>query len=220
MIRLTNVCKQYQRPSNTIHALRSVDLAIEAGVSLLIAGPSGSGKSTLLNVIGLLDTPSSGTVVVHGQDTKTLTDSERSRLRNRVFGFVFQRFNLIPDLPAWKNVALPGRYAGIAYKARRGRAMALLGAFGLLDRVQHMPGELSGGEEQRVAIARALFMQPEVLLADEPTGSLDTETGDMIVRELVDLREGGAAVVVVSHDCSIARRVDRTAKIKDGRLSE
>ena len=218
MIEVIEVTKRYRLGRMEVAALRGVTLEVSPGERLTIQGPSGSGKSTLLNMIGLLDLPTSGEIRIQGKETRKLSELERSRLRNRLVGFVFQRFNLIPYLSAWENVALPGEYAGIRRRERRARALKLLKSVGLAERASHLPAELSGGEEQRVAIARALFMRPALVLADEPTGNLDTEAGRRVVSLLRGINAQGAAVVVVTHNPEVGAIGTRTLYLKDGRL--
>ena len=218
MIELHDVYKTYPRGAAKVHAIRGVDLEIDEGDFVTIRGPSGSGKSTLLNLIGLLDEVSSGRILLHEVDTRGLSDAERSRLRNRTIGFVFQRFNLIPELTAWQNVALPGRYAGIRKRAQRARALELLERVGLADRAVHRPAELSGGEEQRVAIARALFMESPLVLADEPTGNLDSQLGHEIMSLFGMIHAGGTTILIVTHDASVSSYTQREIHLQDGRI--
>jgi putative ABC transport system ATP-binding protein len=218
MIELHDVYKTYPRGASKVHAIRGVDLEIDKGDFVTIRGPSGSGKSTLLNLIGLLDEVSSGRILLDGVDTRGLSDAERSRLRNRTIGFVFQRFNLIPELTAWQNVALPGRYAGIQKRAQRTRALELLERVGLADRAAHRPAELSGGEEQRVAIARALFMESPLILADEPTGNLDSQLGHEIMSLFGMIHAGGTTILIVTHDASVSSYTQREIHLQDGRI--
>ena len=216
MIDVIQVTKIYKPGKVEVHALCGVSFQIANGERLSIQGPSGSGKSTLLNLIGLLDLPTSGEVKIDGESTLKMSETERSHIRNRTIGFVFQRFNLIPQLSALENVALPGKYAGIHKTERRDRARQLLEKVGLLARADHLPAELSGGEEQRVAIARALFMHPKAVLADEPTGNLDGESGRRIMELLEKIHQEGAALVVVTHDQGIASTGSRILYLKDG----
>lgn len=216
MIDVVRVTKTYKPGKVEIHALRGVSFQIADGERIAIQGPSGSGKSTLLNLIGLLDLPTSGEVKIDGRSSLEMSETERSHIRNRTIGFVFQRFNLIPQLSALENVALPGKYAGINMRERRKRARQLLEKVGLPTRADHLPAELSGGEEQRVAIARALFMHPKVVLADEPTGNLDSESGRRIMELLEKIHQAGAALVIVTHDQGIASIGSRILHLKDG----
>jgi len=206
MVELVGVTKVYRKGRVEVPALRGVDLAIGEGEYVAVVGPSGAGKSTLLYLMGLMEAPSSGRVVLFGEDVSGLGDVARSRLRGRAIGFVFQAFNLIPNLKAWENVALPLYYAGVGRAERRERALAMLDRVGLADRAEHYPAELSGGEEQRVAIARALVIGPMLVLADEPTGNLDRRTGRSVLGLLEGVREAGATLVVVTHDPEIAAR--------------
>jgi putative ABC transport system ATP-binding protein len=221
LLRLTEVAKVYGGGSHLVQALRGVSLSIASGEYLAITGPSGSGKSTLLNILGCLDRPSSGEYFFDGQPVQALDDFGLAEVRNRRIGFVFQSFNLLPKYSARKNVELPLAYAGAARGERRTRALTALGSVGLADRVDHRPSELSGGERQRVAIARALVGRPSVLLADEPTGNLDTRVGQEIMKIIEDLnRSAGLTVIVVTHDPAIAERCRRRVRIVDGRIGQ
>jgi putative ABC transport system ATP-binding protein len=217
---LEGVSKFFQRGATTIRALDGVDLEIEPGEFVALEGPSGSGKTTLLQLLGALDRPSSGRVRFEGNDLATLSDSELAELRLRSFGFVFQQFNLIPTLTAVENVE--AKLAPVAGKDPnlRVRALAMLDEVGLLDRADHLPAHLSGGEQQRVAIARALSVEPRVVLADEPTGNLDTKTGADVIDVLAGLAaEHGATIVVATHDAELAQRAPRRLGVRDGRLA-
>jgi putative ABC transport system ATP-binding protein len=207
-------------PAGPVTALRDVSLRIEAGEYLGVIGPSGCGKSTLLHVLGCVDVPTSGEIRFQDRDVGTLPDAERSRLRLREIGFVFQRFFLLPMLTAWENVELPQAEAGVGRSERRSRTEQLLAYVGLAARAGHRPSELSGGEMQRVAIARALANRPRLLLADEPTGELDQATGEQIVALLDRLHADGTAVVVVTHDPAVAARAHRLIRMRDGRIVE
>jgi putative ABC transport system ATP-binding protein len=218
MIALRAVGKTYRSGSVSTKALRSVSLEIEGGEHVAVRGPSGSGKTTLLNVIGLLDVPSAGALLLEGRETDKLSERERAKLRNRLLGFVFQGYNLIPELRAWENVALPGRYGGIGRRARRESALEILDRVGLADRANNRPAQLSGGEEQRVAIARSLLMSPRIILADEPTGNLDSETGRTVLDLLDEVNEEGATLVTVTHADEVASRASRTVHLMDGRV--
>ena len=191
-------------------------MAVEEGEMVAIMGPSGSGKSTLMNVIGCLDVPNSGTYMLGGEDVSTLSSDDRSRIRNRRIGFVFQQFNLLPRTSALKQVTLPLMYAGLGRADRMQRAKEALEQVGLGDRIDHRPDELSGGQQQRVAIARALVTRPNIILADEPTGALDTVTGDEILDLFDQLNEQGMTIIVVTHESMVAERAHRTIWLRDG----
>lgn len=216
MIHLMDVRKSYHLPKLTIDVLKGITLEIAAKEFVAVMGPSGSGKSTLLNIIGCLDRPTYGRYLFMGIDVEKKTDSDLAELRNRKIGFVFQSFNLLPRLSAWKNVEVPMIYSGIHAKERKQRAMAMLSRVGLLERAEHRPSELSGGEQQRVAIARALVNNPAVILADEPTGNLDSRSGNEIMGIFRDLNQEGVTVIVVTHEREIAEKTQRTITIKDG----
>ncbi len=217
MIKLENVHKIYKLGKAKVVALRGINLKIESGDYISIMGPSGSGKSTLMNIIGGLDRPTKGRVYIDGRDISRLSDRELAKIRLKKIGFVFQQFNLIPTLTALENVALPMWFAGVNRRKRIKRAKELLRMVGLEGREHHKPRELSGGEQQRVAIARALANNPEVILADEPTGNLDTKTGRKIIEILEKLnKEEGKTLVIVTHDPEIGKRAKRQLKIRDG----
>lgn len=220
MIECRKVHKAYRKGPVSVAALKGVDLKVQAGEFLVIQGPSGSGKTTLLNIIGLLDEPTQGEVRLLDQSVHELSDLEKSRLRGRSIGFVFQSFNLIPHLRAWENVALPLYYAGVKRRERRERALAALARVGLASRATHFPAELSGGEEQRVAIARALVIEPKLVLADEPTGNLDSQTGQEVMEEFARLNEAGVTLIVATHDPLVVSFARRVAKLRDGQLYE
>jgi putative ABC transport system ATP-binding protein len=218
MIELLNVHMAYRTRAVGVTALKGISLSVREGLWLSVVGPSGSGKSTMLNIIGLLDRPTSGDYLFRGQDVSALSDCARAQLRNHYFGFIFQSFNLIPQLSAVQNVAVPLYYAGVE-RRRRGRiARELLDQVGLADRYAHRPAELSGGEEQRVTIARALANSPTLILADEPTGSLDQTSG----REVLDLMAGlhlrGMGVILVTHDQAVSALAQETIRLVDGRI--
>lgn len=214
LIRLDGYSKRY----GTVEAVRDASLAIAVGEFVAITGPSGSGKTTLLGMLGLLESPSSGEYTLDGRPVTTLTDLEQSRLRNQRFGFVFQQFHLLPDLSAWENVARPLMYAGVGRRQRKARALALLARLGLGDRSDHRPMQLSGGEQQRVAIARALINEPEVVLADEPTGNLPQSQWQPILQMLEELNASGKTVIVVTHEPQVAARAARRIELQDGQV--
>ena len=220
MIRLRQVSKSYSLGGAEVHALRGVDLAFEPGEYVALLGPSGSGKSTLLHILGCLDRPTSGTYHLDDIDTGGLDINGLAEIRNGKIGFVFQSFQLMPRLSALENVGMPMLFAGIRAGERRERAATLLDRVGLAPRAQHRPAELSGGQQQRVAIARALANRPSVLLADEPTGNLDSRSGQEIIRLLEELRDEGRTVIVVTHDEALARRARRVVRLLDGRVVE
>ncbi|MHB9003020.1 MAG: ABC transporter ATP-binding protein [Coriobacteriia bacterium] len=213
-----DVSKCYVLDEIEVHALRGVDLRIRQGEMLAIIGPSGSGKSTLMHIIGLLDRPSTGTVNVEGEDVSDMTPNELAAVRNRRIGFVFQSFNLLARTTAEANVELPLVYAGVPGPERSRRARAALERVGLGDRLRHLPNQLSGGQQQRVAIARALVTEPSIVLADEPTGNLDTRSGVEVMQILQELNDSGITVVLVTHDDIVASHAQRIVAITDGRI--
>lgn len=219
LIRIQNLSRSYVMGSETIHALRDVSLQIERGEYVAIMGPSGSGKSTLMNLLGCLDTPTSGTFELNGTLVSEMDDNELADIRNHEIGFVFQSFHLLPRSTALHNVELPLIYAGIPADERRELALAALNHVGLGDRVQHRPNELSGGQRQRVAIARALVNNPSILLADEPTGNLDSRTGEEIMALFDDLCGKGNTIILVTHEEEIARHARRIVRIRDGLIA-
>jgi putative ABC transport system ATP-binding protein len=220
MIEIEDVTKVYQMGEIEVRALRGVSLRIEEGEFVTIMGPSGSGKSTLMNLLGCLDVPTAGNYYLHGQDVSRLSDSQLAHTRNREIGFVFQQFNLLPRTSAQRQVELPLMYAGISPSERRRRARAALDAVGLGDRTHHRPDELSGGQQQRVAIARALVTQPSIIMADEPTGNLDTKSGNEVLCLFQQLNEQGITVIFVTHDPEIAEYSKRVIQIRDGLIEK
>lgn len=218
LIQLEQVSKVYGQFKEPVAALRDVSLVIERGEFVSIMGPSGSGKSTLLNILGLLDRPSHGAYLLEGVDVTTLKDGELARVRRDHFGFIFQSYNLFPELTAMENVEVPMIYAGVRKRERKERARALLEHVGLGHRLHHRPLELSGGEQQRVAIARALANSPTLLLADEPTGNLPSEQGRMVMETVAGLNRMGMTVIVVTHDPDVARWGTRLVTLRDGQL--
>jgi putative ABC transport system ATP-binding protein len=220
VVEARGITKVYRMEGVEVRALDGVDLAVAQADSLAIMGPSGSGKSTLLGLLGGLDRPTSGSLAFEGRDVARLSDDELARIRNQVVAFVFQNFQLLPRTTALGNVGLPLVYRGIGRAERRRRAAEALEAVGLAQRLRHRPSQLSGGEQQRVAIARALAAEPAMLLADEPTGNLDSRSGEEVLELLARLRaERGLAVVVVTHDANVAAGFDRTLLVRDGRLA-
>jgi putative ABC transport system ATP-binding protein len=218
LIRAEDLWRTYVMGTEEIHALRGVSFTIDPGEYLAIMGPSGSGKSTLMNLIGCLDTPSKGNYVLRGKVVSQMNDDELAEVRNREIGFVFQTFNLLPRASALHNVELPMVYAGIPREERLERARRALEQVDLADRMHHKPNELSGGQRQRVAIARALVMGPSILLADEPTGNLDSTTGEEIMRVFERLHADGNTIILVTHEHDIAEHAHRVLKIRDGRV--
>ncbi|OGW50743.1 MAG: macrolide ABC transporter ATP-binding protein [Nitrospirae bacterium GWC2_57_9] len=216
MIELTNITKSYRMGHVELQVLAGVSLSVQKGELIAIMGPSGSGKSTLMNIIGCLDRPTSGVYRLDGREISTLNDDELALIRNSKLGFVFQTFNLLPRFSALKNVEVPLIYSGIPARTRRERAIPLLQQVGLADRMDHKPTELSGGQQQRVAIARALVNNPPVLLADEPTGNLDSRSGAEILNMLIALNDKGVTVIIVTHDQNVAARCRRIITLKDG----
>jgi putative ABC transport system ATP-binding protein len=220
LIDTQDIWKTYVMGSEEIHALRGVSIGIERGEFVAIMGPSGSGKSTLMNLIGCLDTPSKGSYLLNGKQVSQMNDNELARIRNQEIGFVFQTFNLLPRATALQNVELPLVYAGVQGKDRNQRARAALDKVELTSRMGHRPNELSGGQRQRVAIARALVNNPSILLADEPTGNLDSKTGSEIMSLFARLHEAGNTIVLVTHEAEVAAFARRTIHIRDGKVEK
>jgi putative ABC transport system ATP-binding protein len=218
IIHLENITKNYKVGTQAVHALRSVSLDIYRGEYVAIMGASGSGKSTLMNIIGCLDTPSGGTYILNQKDVSRLSDNELAEIRNAEIGFVFQVFNLLPRSSALENVMLPMVYAGVRKHERKSRATNVLTDVGLGDRMLHKPNELSGGQRQRVAIARALVNQPSILLADEPTGNLDSKISEEIMKLFAEIHRKGNTLVMVTHEETIARHAHRIVRLKDGEV--
>jgi len=220
LIEIRDLVKVYRMGENDVRALDGVAVGVEHGEFVAIMGPSGSGKSTLMNLIGCLDTPTSGTYRLNEQEVSRLNDDELARIRNREIGFVFQTFNLLSRTSALENVEVPLVYAGVPRTERRQRATEMLAMVGLGDRMHHQPNELSGGQRQRVAVARALVNRPSLLLADEPTGNLDSRTGEEIMQLFDDLNRAGNTIVLVTHEEDIAAHARRTIRLRDGRIVE
>jgi len=216
MIEMQNITKTYEMGTQAVHALRGIDLRIEEGEFLAIMGPSGSGKSTLMNIIGCLDTPTGGSYSLDDVDVSQMSDDDLARIRNKRVGFVFQQYNLLSRTTAVKQVALPLMYAGVGRRERIRRAQEALQAVGLGDRMDHRPDELSGGQQQRAAIARALVTQPSIILADEPTGNLDTSSGEEILEIFKELNAQDITVIFVTHDPEVAEYAKRTVLLRDG----
>jgi putative ABC transport system ATP-binding protein len=218
VIKLANVWKTYKMGEIEVHALRGLSLEVRQGEFLAIQGPSGSGKSTAMNLIGCLDIPTKGSIYLDGEDISDLTESNLAQIRGKKIGFIFQQFNLINTLTAIENVMLPMMFQGFSAEERKERAVMLLKKVGLDERIYHKPTELSGGQQQRVAIARALAVDPEVILADEPTGNLDSKTGETVMDFLKKLKSEGKTIVMVTHDDHLARKAQRIEYLKDGSL--
>ena len=220
LIDIRDITKVYEMGEEKVHALSGVTLGVERGEYLGIMGPSGSGKSTLMNLIGCLDTPTSGSYVLNGREVARMTDDELAAIRNQEIGFVFQTFNLLPRTTALQQVELPLVYSGLSRRERRERAARALEAVGLADRMSHHPNELSGGQRQRVAVARALVNNPSILLADEPTGNLDSQTGNEIMALFDELNSRGNTIVLVTHEEDIAAHAHRIVRLLDGKIRD
>ena len=220
LIDIRDITKVYEMGEEKVHALSGVTVGVERGEYVAIMGPSGSGKSTLMNLIGCLDTPTSGSYVLNGKEVARMTDDELAAIRNQEIGFVFQTFNLLPRTSALQQVELPLVYGGASRKDRRERAIKALKAVGLADRMNHTPNEMSGGQRQRVAVARALINDPSILLADEPTGNLDSQTGDEIMALFAELNARGNTIVLVTHEEDIAAHARRIVRLKDGKIRD
>ncbi len=220
IIKTNDIAKIYKMGNQVVEALKSISITIDKGEYVAFMGPSGSGKSTLMNIVGCLDTPSSGKYVLNENDVSRLTENELAEIRNKEIGFVFQTFNLLPRSSALENVELPLVYAGLRKKERREKAMAALESVDLLDRVTHKPNELSGGQRQRVAVARALVNDPSIILADEPTGNLDTKTSYGIMDLFHKLHEMGNTIIMVTHEEDIASYAHRVVRLRDGLVEE
>ena len=218
ILKLTDICKDYQQGKQTVRVLKNINLTVEQGEYLAIMGPSGSGKTTLMNIIGCLDVPTSGTYELNGRNLQNSSDNALADIRNQYIGFVFQSFYLMPKLDAVDNVALPLLYAGVPLKERRARAVEALKAVGLGERIHFRPNQLSGGQCQRVAIARAIVSKPTLLLADEPTGALDTKAGNQIMEIFRGLSQEGMTIIMITHEPAIAECADKTYHILDGEL--
>lgn len=220
MLVMKNVNKIFQIADIQTHALRDFNLTVNEGDFLSVTGPSGSGKTTFLNIAGLLETYTNGDFLLDGEDVGQLNDKGRSRMRNEKIGFIFQGFNLIPDLNLFDNVDVPLRYRGFNAKERKRRILENLDRVGLASRMKHLPSQLSGGQQQRVAIARALATDPRFLLADEPTGNLDSEMAQGVMSLLEEINQQGTTIIMVTHDATLAKRARRQVQVKDGRVSE
>ena len=218
LLELRDICKDYYQGKEPVRVLKNVNLTVERGEYLAIMGPSGSGKTTLMNLIGCLDVPTSGTYILEGKDLKNMSDDDLADIRNRHIGFVFQNFHLLPKMTALDNVALPLLYANVPLKERRARAAEALKAVGLEERIHFYPNQLSGGQSQRVAIARAMVTNPDLLLADEPTGALDTKSGHQIMEIFRSLSDNGMTIIMITHEQAIADCAKKTYRILDGEL--
>jgi putative ABC transport system ATP-binding protein len=219
MLRMQNISKVYRTDSVETHALREFSLTVDEGEFVSVTGPSGSGKTTFLNIAGLLEEFSNGKYELDGKDVSRLNDRERSRVRNEKIGFIFQSFNLIPELDIFDNVDVPLRYRGLKAAERRKRIERVIEIVGLGSRIHHLPAQLSGGQQQRVAIARALAGEPRFLLADEPTGNLDSAMAASVMELLTEINEDGTTIIMVTHEATLAKKADRNISVKDGRVS-
>ncbi|MEA2042798.1 MAG: ABC transporter ATP-binding protein [Bacteroidota bacterium] len=215
-----NIARHYQVGTQTVKALRSVSLPVKKGEYIAIMGPSGSGKSTLMNIIGCLDSPTKGKYILNGNDVSSMNDDQLAEIRNKEIGFVFQTFNLLPRYTALQNVMLPMVYAGASKSERKERAVEVLKSVDLFDRMDHKPNELSGGQRQRVAVARALVNSPSIILADEPTGNLDSKTSNDIMGLFKKIHESGNTVIIVTHEEDIAAKADRIIRLRDGNIED
>jgi putative ABC transport system ATP-binding protein len=220
VIELEKVTKVYRTGTIAVAALRGISMTINQGEYVAVIGPSGSGKSTLMHILGALDVPTSGHYLLAGENVSAMTEAELAEVRNRRIGFVFQQFNLLASMTAWQNVELPLSYAGVGRVERKERAMDALGRVGLASRVQHRPGELSGGQQQRVAVARALVTEPDLILADEPTGNLDSVSASDVLSLMDELHGAGRTLVLITHDAEVASASGRVLGIRDGLLTE
>jgi len=220
IIELQDICKSYIQGTMVTPVLKNINFTMKEGEYTAIMGPSGSGKSTLMNLIGCLDQPTSGRYLLDGEDVSAYTDNQMSDIRLQKIGFVFQTFQLLPYMSAADNVALPLSYAGVSRRERKERAIEMLGKVGLSDRVGYLPNQLSGGQKQRVAIARAMINHPRILLADEPTGALDSTSGKQIMGLFRELNEDGVTILMITHDAEIASNADRIVEIRDGLLNQ
>ncbi|MFN2538903.1 MAG: ABC transporter ATP-binding protein [Mycobacteriales bacterium] len=219
-LRLVDVRKTYRSGPLEVEALRGITMTVDEGEYVAVMGPSGSGKSTLMHILGCLDVPTGGSYELAGTDVSSMSEAELAEVRNRRIGFVFQGFNLLPSMSAWRNVELPLVYAGTARDERRARALEALERVGLGDRVDHRPGELSGGQQQRVAVARALVTDPALILADEPTGNLDSRSSADVLSLFAELHEAGRTVMLITHEADVAAAAGRTVRIRDGLLEQ